>query len=1521
MAIIVYITKECQQETQNHGLQDALERLKNQLETDQDTRRLESFPSPYWMKKQFGRRQGRLVIREELVKLGQETHQVFVFLMLIQRGDSFYDNLSYDILKHGESISSNRLRHVDLKAYVEQRLGNHDIVEKQTPSPEEAAYLYAVHNQVDQQAEQMIYESSEWFSLIQQTQIKQIATRIFDTLPKVEDSQLEGGTWLTIDRSDSYKMLVRSFPVAGIWFLAGIAKDTDVSAQEHLQKLYHEVLYAADDKQTTVHLVLQHSRKTYPALISAEETLWKNLEFDAVGNLALSPEESEVLASAKDAATPFPLFINGRAGSGKSTVLQYLFTDYLYYFLKNQHVAKPVYFSCSNELIKRANEVVSSLLLCSGKYWQDDQRQLLVNQNKDMIADVFKEFRRFLYSHVPEQFKEDFLPRNYVDYAYFRQSWEKQFKHDPIARQKYSADVSWHVIRSYIKGTNSEFYLEPLDYQDIEQKQQTVTDETFKLVYDKVWEWYKDLCNQHKLWDDQDLARLVLSENLVEPSFAAIFCDESQDFTRLELEVILRLSLFSNKRIESHEIRHIPFVFAGDQFQTLNPTGFRWEATKAQFVEKFIFALETHNPDQHSVEMNYKELSYNFRSAPPIVRFSNVVQVLRALLFKLNSLCPQIAWGQSTANYSPVMKFSIHDKDVWQSIKKFKDIVFIVPCAENEETDYIQKHPFLKTYIQVNEDGSTSLPVLSASRAKGLEFNRVVVLDFASHIPHKLSDILARYKDQDINMESDLALQYFLNRLYVAVTRAKRQLIILDTDHSLQDFWHYFTDPNNLLPLHYLRQSKEVWQSQLGVIADMPLSAITDADNNEDNALDNAREFARNGRDQKDAYLLRQAGSLYRQVDEHLDSLLCFAEAYQLDKQFSQAAKYFIQANSFDEAFLCYWRGQKATWADLLNVASKKTALEARLEFRFASLYRNTKASEQEIAKLFTVLSKNIKQVILEEDEDLKAWQYVCEHLLNRLVKAKISQSWHDVSKGLSHICQQQPLFKSIILLRHRAEIAFLAKEYQLARQLWEESKENKPNNYYIAVAETEPFPANIAALQKLKRFSTIIEQFENYAHKEQLQAQDWSVIGNTLCKEEAFDKLINIMPKLRHNLELIKEIRRSAEKKKKPLLVMRCRAAEIVDWIQTEQWDELLKYWRDKVDEKQKTFIIPVIVRSLARSDGYLKLSDAKLEGDELKKREQLQEIVRQQYLGSKDDKTPLFKVPEELMFEVGAAFERARRFVDILNYYEAMIQRFPQHETELAKRWIVCKERQVKYYENIAKRSEDPNEREKSKQIAEDNNNRATRARHKLDLSVTDDLGDLPLLSTLQELMIECLTEAEKTLVLAPAITTSPKKIEQELALAPEIQVQTIPAISEVEAVVQQPEVEVLAVTQAESDNLEQPTEETGITNKTFSIQTRAPKTEHKVKENIKLELGEYGIHIIRKNQRINITDEEKGETFSIKSAGEELTGDWIIEHQEDFILLKGTPLWLHITQHEQQKIIKIGHSILGIILDIAV
>ena len=137
--------------------------------------------------------------------------------------------------------------------------------------------------------------------------------------------------------------------------------------------------------------------------------------------------------------------------------------------------------------------------------------------------------------------------------------------------------------------------------------------------------------------------------------FFRAFCDEAQDFTRVELEAIRRMSLFSDRTVTPQDVARIPFVFAGDQFQTVNPTGFRWDA-KAWFVEKFIFALD---PNRRSGlnDINYHELSYNYRSTVRIVGFSNYVQALRAYLFDLPDVEPQIPWDNSSA--SPASYFQI----------------------------------------------------------------------------------------------------------------------------------------------------------------------------------------------------------------------------------------------------------------------------------------------------------------------------------------------------------------------------------------------------------------------------------------------------------------------------------------------------------------------------------------------------------------------------------------------------------------------------------------------------------------------------------------------------------------------------------------------------------------------------------------------------------------------------------------------------------------------------------------------
>lgn len=77
------------------------------------------------------------------------------------------------------------------------------------------------------------------------------------------------------------------------------------------------------------------------------------------------------------------------------------------------------------------------------------------------------------------------------------------------------------------------------------------------------------------------MVKFCLEHKYVDEQFSAIYCDEAQDFTRIEIDFILKISSFSNRQIDVvDDVKKLPFVFAGDEFQTLNPTGFSWDSLR-----------------------------------------------------------------------------------------------------------------------------------------------------------------------------------------------------------------------------------------------------------------------------------------------------------------------------------------------------------------------------------------------------------------------------------------------------------------------------------------------------------------------------------------------------------------------------------------------------------------------------------------------------------------------------------------------------------------------------------------------------------------------------------------------------------------------------------------------------------------------------------------------------------------------------------------------------------------------------
>lgn len=141
----------------------------------------------------------------------------------------------------------------------------------------------------------------------------------------------------------------------------------------------------------------------------------------------------------------------------------------------------------------------------------------------------------------------------------------------------------------------------------------------------------------------------------------------------------MQLSIFSHCDLYP-PVWCLPFAFAGDPFQTLNPTGFRWESVKATFFDQVIAALDPTR--QLNLSMTFYELESNYRSSPSIVKVTNLIHLWRHILFKIQELRPQESWQSYMESPTP-QKFIFEQNNFSaESLKQHiqKSPIFIVPC-------------------------------------------------------------------------------------------------------------------------------------------------------------------------------------------------------------------------------------------------------------------------------------------------------------------------------------------------------------------------------------------------------------------------------------------------------------------------------------------------------------------------------------------------------------------------------------------------------------------------------------------------------------------------------------------------------------------------------------------------------------------------------------------------------------------------------------------------------------------------
>ncbi len=1249
MRYLSYMTDHCKKSAKKHGLSDEVEKLAIKVEEDQTIDSWDFFIQSPFVKKNLGK-SFRLVCVKQPVESKESI--VISFIACFPRGG----NGEYEkFIKEPQHICGKYIPdEQEILDYIEER---RDTIPLPPPPPTdtEGAFLYAPLES-DDNSDMLIYESINWVEQMKTKKMSEISTRLFDALGELNVNKMETVQPVNQTNVDiSYKW----FPNHNSLFLLGIIERNNEKELKALRENYTEIL---DDGIDSEELLIQYSRRSYPHYILADETMWRSIQSDDVGNIALSPEESRILEGMvkKDDDKLYPLFINGRPGSGKSTILQYLFSSYLFLYL-NTNVANrlplpPLYLTYSEGLLDIAKQTIDNILRCNSTFALHEL-DLDTDEYKTLQKNCYGIFHKFLLELLPEEKRINFSPERKIDFSLFRRLWDERRVKDPTAEvRNLTAEISWHVIRSYIKGMRYDIDT-PFDeeaYSELPSSQQSVQESTFSQVFTNVWTgWYGPYCEEHGYWDDQDLVFAVLNTKEIDISkYPAIFCDEAQDFSKLELNLILRLSLYSQRTLPPHELKLIPFAFAGDPFQTLNPTGFDWGALQANFHEKLITALD--KSAQGKLEFNYQELSFNYRSSKYIVGLCNLIQLLRGILFEQSGLTPQRTWFDTESSI-PVY-FNVKDPLCEKKLREQSELVIILPCQEGEEESYVEQDEFLSSLAESEVDIRN---FLSPMRAKGQEFSRVVLYNFGNECSSDYPELLApletgKFHSQDKDVS--LPLKYFMNRLYVAASRAKKRLIIVDDDKGISELWDNDTLKNiEKLLRCYKNAEKHNWNSD--VVNYVQKGQESNWSEDRDNPEELAEEFHKAGLAERDPYKLRLAEANYMRCKQEGNAKLCCAQRFEMEGNLVEAGKLYLELRRIDNALNCYWNAKD--YKTILNT----TDFASTPAHRAASFHLGDRGL-QECKKFLTYLVQQVNQGT--------GWQYNGDPQWAQLVDESIESILTHSQVNATEIISLYDMIKKLEEINLTpndgwkcAELAYLSKDFEGAVQYWEsKGAPTSDIKYNTAKAHTESFPDNLTYFAKANNCQKVVTEWQKHGEVP-LNSDSISCVIDCLFKEQLLEDCLDLLENYPTKNEL-RKVYRQLKNDPSSDIFERAGKQYLECLIKEKNWNEAIRLVTDKsLEEKsQRAFSIILTYRIASSKD----FNQETLEDQNLAAK-----FLKNIYIDKKWNNMVPFRV-------AGAAIENAYKIIDALEFYEAVWKkkRIPADSEDIeyaAKRWVRCK------------------------------------------------------------------------------------------------------------------------------------------------------------------------------------------------------------------------------------------------------
>jgi len=313
------------------------------------------------------------------------------------------------------------------------------------------------------------------------------------------------------------------------------------------------------------------------------------------------------------------------------------------------------------------------------------------------------------------------------------------------------------------------------DYLNLGIKQSIYLQEERETVYG-LFEKYLQSLIDNKLYDNN-----IVSHNYLKyqtPRYDFVIVDEVQDFTNIQLHLILKSLRCSDD-----------FILCGDSNQIVHPNFFSWSNVKSLFCKQ---------DDLHTSGQLIRILNTNYRNAPQLTDIANRILKIKNLRFGSIDKESHYLITSNGHNNGEVLFLQDNPKILQElNLKTKTSTLFAVIVMSDDQKNVAREH------------FNTPL-VFTIQEAKGLEYENIILYNFLSQEEARYREItngvnasdlekdLIYSRGKDKNDKSGEVYKFYINALYVALTRAVKNL-----------YWIESNPKQTFLDLLNLRDAKE----------------------------------------------------------------------------------------------------------------------------------------------------------------------------------------------------------------------------------------------------------------------------------------------------------------------------------------------------------------------------------------------------------------------------------------------------------------------------------------------------------------------------------------------------------------------------------------------------------------------------------------------------------------------------------------------------------------------------------------